>query len=67
MDGDRGCCEGDRSARPPVIVSWRHTMPRFKLTVEYVGTRYRGWQIQKNARTVAGELHQAVKSVAGRA
>jgi tRNA pseudouridine38-40 synthase len=41
-------------------------MPRFKLTLEYVGTRYRGWQIQKNARTVAGELHQAVKTVAGR-
>ncbi len=41
-------------------------MTRFKLTLEYVGTRYRGWQIQKNARTVAGELHQAVRTVAGR-
>jgi tRNA pseudouridine38-40 synthase len=41
-------------------------MTRFKLTLEYVGTRYRGWQIQKNARTVAGELHRAVKAVAGR-
>ena len=41
-------------------------MTRFKLTLEYVGTRYRGWQIQKNARTVAGELHRAVKTVAGR-
>jgi tRNA pseudouridine38-40 synthase len=41
-------------------------MPRFKLEVEYVGTRYRGWQIQKNARTVAGELQEAVKAVAGR-
>lgn len=40
-------------------------MPRFKLEIEYVGTRYRGWQIQKNARTVAGELHQAVKAVSG--
>jgi tRNA pseudouridine38-40 synthase len=35
-------------------------MPRFKLTIEYAGTRYRGWQIQKNARTVAGELTRAV-------
>ena len=35
-------------------------MPRFKLTIEYAGTRYRGWQIQKNARTVAGEISRAV-------
>jgi tRNA pseudouridine38-40 synthase len=41
-------------------------VPRFKLTVEYVGTRYRGWQVQKNARTVAGELRQAVRTAAGR-
>ena len=31
-------------------------MPRFKLTLEYAGTRYSGWQIQKNARTVQGEI-----------
>ncbi|HUG54098.1 MAG TPA: tRNA pseudouridine(38-40) synthase TruA [Vicinamibacteria bacterium] len=41
-------------------------MPRFRLTLEYVGTRYRGWQVQKNARTVAGELRQAVRTAAGR-
>src|SRR5437667_2216985 len=40
-------------------------MPRFKLTLEYVGTRYRGWQVQKNARTVAGELQRAVRSATG--
>jgi tRNA pseudouridine38-40 synthase len=38
-------------------------MPRFKLTIEYNGTRYSGWQIQKNARTVAGELERAVREV----
>ena len=27
---------------------------RFKLTIEYAGTRYSGWQIQKNARDGAG-------------
>ncbi|PYQ18156.1 MAG: tRNA pseudouridine(38-40) synthase TruA, partial [Acidobacteria bacterium] len=27
-------------------------MARFRLSLEYVGTRYRGWQVQKNARTV---------------
>jgi tRNA pseudouridine38-40 synthase len=41
-------------------------MPRFKLSLEYAGTRYSGWQIQKNARTVQGELHRAVKSVTER-
>src|SRR5438270_10274422 len=41
-------------------------MPRFKLTIEYAGTRYSGWQIQKNARTVQGELDRAVRIVTGR-
>jgi len=41
-------------------------MPRFKLTIEYAGTRYSGWQIQKNARTVQGEVERAVAMVTGR-
>lgn len=41
-------------------------MPRFKLTIEYAGTRYSGWQVQKNARTVAGEVLAAAGKVAGR-
>jgi tRNA pseudouridine38-40 synthase len=41
-------------------------MPRFKLTIEYAGTRYSGWQIQKNARTVQGEIDQAARKVTGR-
>jgi tRNA pseudouridine38-40 synthase len=42
-------------------------VPRFRLTIEYAGTRYSGWQIQKNARTVQGEIDRAVRSVTGRA
>jgi len=41
-------------------------VPRFKLTIEYAGTRYSGWQIQKNARTVQGELDRAAREVTGR-
>lgn len=41
-------------------------MPRFKLTIEYAGTRYSGWQIQQNARTVQGEIDKAVRTVTGR-
>jgi tRNA pseudouridine38-40 synthase len=37
---------------------------RFKLTLEYAGTRYSGWQIQKNARTVQGTLDRAVREAA---
>jgi tRNA pseudouridine38-40 synthase len=41
-------------------------MPRFKLVIEYAGTRYSGWQIQKNARTVQGEIDRAVRQVSKR-
>ena len=41
-------------------------MPRFKLTIEYAGTRYSGWQIQKNARTVQGEIDRAVRTITKR-
>ena len=38
---------------------------RLKVTIEYAGTRYSGWQIQKNARTVQGELERAVREATG--
>ncbi len=41
-------------------------MPRYILTIEYAGTRYSGWQIQKNARTVAGEIERAIGAATGR-
>ena len=41
-------------------------MARFKLLIEYAGTRYSGWQIQKNARTVQGEIDRAVNAATGR-
>jgi tRNA pseudouridine38-40 synthase len=41
-------------------------MPRLRLTLEYAGSRYSGWQIQRNARTVQGELHRALEQAVGR-
>jgi len=37
----------------------------FKAILEYDGTRYSGWQEQKNARTVMGELRKAAQEVFG--
>jgi tRNA pseudouridine38-40 synthase len=36
-------------------------MPKWKLLIEYDGTRYRGWQEQLNARTIQGELRKAAE------
>ncbi len=41
-------------------------MPRFRLLIEYAGTRYSGWQIQKNARTVQGEIDRAIRAATRR-
>ena len=38
-------------------------MARFKIFLEYEGTRYSGWQIQKNARTIQGEITAALRDV----
>ena len=35
-------------------------MPRLKLTLAYVGTRFAGWQIQPGCRTVQGELESVL-------
>ncbi len=41
-------------------------MPKWKLIVEYEGTRYRGWQEQTNARTIQGEVRKAAEAFLGR-
>jgi len=40
-------------------------MPTWKLTVEYKGTRYLGWQEQKQGRTVQGALRAAAEDYFG--
>jgi tRNA pseudouridine38-40 synthase len=38
-------------------------MHTWKLEIEYEGTRYRGWQIQHNAKTVQGELMNVARQL----
>lgn len=38
----------------------------FKLTIQYDGTDFHGWQMQNELRTVQGELSQAVCQIEGR-
>ena len=40
-------------------------MPTYRFVLEYAGTRYSGWQEQKNATTVAGELRRALEACVG--
>lgn len=40
-------------------------MPRYKLTIEYDGTPYVGWQMQENGRSVQQALGEAVAAFSG--
>ena len=40
-------------------------MPRLKLTLEYDGTRYVGWQMQSNGRSIQAELQEALGRLLG--
>lgn len=41
-------------------------MPRYKLTIEYDGGPFVGWQRQKNGPSVQGALEQAAESLMAR-
>jgi tRNA pseudouridine38-40 synthase len=40
-------------------------MPRYKLTIEYDGTPFAGWQIQANGPSIQGELARAIEALSG--
>jgi len=38
-------------------------MFRYQILIEYVGTNFRGWQIQKKGRTVQGTIQETVSKL----
>ncbi len=40
-------------------------LKNFKLTIEYDGTAYHGWQRQKNERSIQGEIEKAIMTMTG--
>lgn len=57
-----------RNVSQPVGASLWHITNykmRFKLTIEYDGSRYAGWQVQKGERTVQGAFFDACKKIFG--
>lgn len=38
-------------------------MNNYKLTIQYDGTEYAGWQIQENAKTIQGILSDSIKTI----
>src|SRR5690606_18476494 len=46
-------------------VTLRRPMPKLKLTLEYDGTDFFGWQIQAEGRTVQEEVEKALRVLLG--
>ena len=43
-----------------------NTMKNYKITVQYDGTRYKGWQVQKSTdQTIQGKLQNVLQTLAG--
>ena len=40
-------------------------MHRYKIIIQYDGSSFSGWQIQKNKNTVQGEIENALKIISG--
>jgi len=42
-------------------------MRNIKLTIEYDGTRYHGWQVQQNVETIQGTIEEKLAQITGKA
>ena len=38
-------------------------MPRYQILIEYVGTNFRGWQIQKKGKTIQGLIEEKISKL----
>ena len=38
-------------------------MPRYQILVEYAGSNFRGWQVQKNGKTVQGLIQEKISKL----
>ena len=38
-------------------------MPRYQILVEYVGTNFRGWQVQKKGKTIQGLIQEKISKL----
>ncbi len=38
-------------------------MPRYQILIEYAGSNFRGWQIQKKGKTVQGLIQEKVSKI----
>ena len=51
--------------RPQKGFNTKKDFSRFKLIIEYEGTRYSGWQKQENAKTIQGTIVKAAREIFG--
>ena len=38
-------------------------MNRYQILVEYVGTNFRGWQVQKKGKTIQGQIQEKISKL----
>ena len=38
-------------------------MNRYQILIEYVGTNYNGWQVQRKGKTIQGRIQNAISKI----